>query len=161
MKDLFILEISGNCRDKAIRYLNNRYLNITNIYVHKCYVDPNFKEIINKSEYGYKYSNGARYGQYLDFNRYSYEKFLENTKYTYPVYIEFNLKELLIGLLRLSGWDLNNLFECKSSLLSFLKSELNKCFPLLKINSGFGTVFNYTHSKEYVDIKDKILNGRK
>lgn len=154
------LIISGNSRDKCIRYLNNTYLDILNIYELTKYIDPNFKENITKNHLGRVYSNGERFGQYLDFNRYSYETFLKNTMYTRPLTIEFTLNEFFCGLLRLKGYNLDSAFERTNGMFKILKEDINKRFPFINIKEGISFYNSKVRKEIYTNVTEKVLNKK-
>lgn len=157
---MYSLTISGNKRDKFIRYII-KCSDEVKIFARACYCDPNFKEKISWDSTGrFYYSNGNRFGKYCDLKRYpDYSIFLKNVKHIYPIIIFFKPNLQTQCLLKLKGYPLTSKLVCKQSIFKFFGEARKNYFPLCNLKENwYYTLKELENNKDtHIDITNKFI----
>lgn len=147
---MMYLSITGNKRNKILRYLKNNSTEYT-IYVHKDYFLDT--EIICKETYynrTYYFGSKMRKDRALNIKQFSFEKLKKQMKYTGERIIEFNPSEEFIAFLHIK-------YGTPKELDSTLTLHLIKCFNKdnnTKIENRYRYESRFFNSK-----REDILNN--
>lgn len=142
------LTISGNHRNKVLRYLKNR-AEIYKIYVHCDYFKN--EEIIKVRDWG-KEGSGMRCGLYHDLNRYSFLDLKKMMKYQGKRIIEIVLKpEMVMGLYLNYG---SKTSQLNTALVEYLKQLFKKD---VCIQQTWNISYYITNEKRYICTETNTL----
>ena len=116
--------VKGHYRDAILKQLS-LYGEILNIAAHRCHIDKEFKEVISNDR-GYITCNTDRYGKYLDYKRYSFDKFVRNTRQIYPLSVRMLITQRSVAILRLYGFPDQNAITIPYDTCDYIDNLFSK-----------------------------------